>query len=90
VHPEVARQLADRVRAVLAVDGRPADVGLSTTGVAGPGPQDGHPAGTVYLGFAIAGRVFADLLQLSGDREAVRRASVSESLLRLQQELGST
>ena len=89
VHPEVARQMADRVRTVLAVDGRSADVGLSTTGVAGPGPQDGHPEGTVYLGFAIEGRVFSELVQLDGGREAIRRASVSESLLRLQRELAT-
>jgi len=87
VHPEVARQMADRVRTVLAVDGRSADVGLSTTGVAGPGAQDGHPAGTVYVGFAIGDRVVAERLELAGDREAIRRATVSESLLWLQREL---
>jgi nicotinamide-nucleotide amidase len=38
VHPDVARAMADGVRRVLAVDGRPADVGVATTGVAGPEP----------------------------------------------------
>ena len=90
VHPEVARQMADRVRTVFSVNGKPADVGLSTTGVAGPGSQGGHPPGTVYVGFAIAGRVFAERLELGGSREAIRSATVSESLLRLQRELATS
>jgi nicotinamide-nucleotide amidase len=83
VHPEVARQMADRVRIALAVDGVPADIGLSTTGVAGPGPQGGHSAGTVYLGFAIGDDVSSLRLELGGDRAAIRDETVSESLLRL-------
>ena len=83
VHPEVARQMADRVRTTLAVDGEPADIGLSTTGVAGPGPQDGHSAGTVYLGFAIGHDVSSLRLELGGDRAAIRDETVSESLLQL-------
>ena len=31
-----------------------ADICVSTTGVGGPGPEGGHPAGTVYLGWATA------------------------------------
>jgi nicotinamide-nucleotide amidase len=83
VHPEVARQMADRVRSALAVNGVPADIGLSTTGVAGPGPQGEHPAGTVYLGFAIGDDVSSLRLELTGDREAIRNGTVSESLSRL-------
>lgn len=83
VHSEVARQMADRVRVALAVDGVPADIGISTTGVAGPGPQDGHPAGTVYLGFAVGDDVSSLRLELGGDRGAIRDKTVSESLSRL-------
>jgi len=83
VHPLVAKQMALGVRTALAVDGRAADIGISTTGVAGPGPQNGTPAGTVYLGFAIGDRVESVLLQLDGDRQAIRSAVVSESLVRL-------
>ena len=89
VHPEVARQMADRVRTALAVNGVPADIGLSTTGVAGPGPQDGHPAGTVYLGFAIGEDVSSLKLELGGDRAAIREKTVSESLIRLRNALES-
>lgn len=84
VHAEVARQMAERVRTVLAVDGVPARVGLSTTGVAGPGPQDGHPAGTVFIGISIDERTDVWELGLSGDREAIRLAVVSELLTRLE------
>jgi len=80
VHPEVARQMADGVRRALGVDGRPADVGVSTTGVAGPDPQDGKPPGTVFVGVAFAGEVEAIALELSGDRTAVRTATVRAAL----------
>ena len=87
VHPRVAEQMADRVRGALAVDGRPANVGLSTTGVAGPDWQDGQPPGTVFLGIAVGSAVRSVRLQLSGDRGAIRRATVSESLLELSRSL---
>lgn len=78
VQPEVARQMAEGVRRRLG-----ADIGLSTTGVAGPDPQDGHPPGEVWLGFAIGEDVRAVRLALGGDRAAIRRDTVSESLSRL-------
>jgi len=83
VHPEVAAQMAAGVRTHLAVDGRPADIGISTTGVAGPGPEAGHPAGTVFLGFAIGTTVHSTQLGLTGDRDEVRAAVVRESLAAL-------
>ena len=83
VHPQVAEQMADRVRDALAVGGRRADVGLATTGVAGPGAQDGHPAGTVYLGIAIGESVRSLRLSLVCDRQAIREQTVSELLSQL-------
>lgn len=80
VHPEVARQMADRVRGVLAVDGRPADLGIATTGVAGPDPQDGTPVGTVFLGVAMGDEVEAIPLDLPGDRAEVRAATVRAAI----------
>lgn len=55
VHPEVARQMADGVRRVCR-----ADLGLATTGVAGPEPQDGHPVGTVFVAVSGQGLVEAE------------------------------
>ena len=52
---------------------------LATTGIAGPGPVDGIEPGTVWV--AVAGPVSETMeLALSGDREAVRSASVSSAI----------
>lgn len=80
VHPEVAAQMADRVRRVLAVDGRIADIGLATTGVAGPDPQGEHPAGLAYVGIALGDRVEAIELRLDGGRDAVRAGVVARAV----------
>jgi nicotinamide-nucleotide amidase len=80
IDPEVARQMAEGVRWRLGHDGVPADIGLATTGVAGPDPQDGHPVGEVWIGVAIADRSEARGLSLGGDRASIRSATVSESL----------
>jgi nicotinamide-nucleotide amidase len=80
VHPEVAEQMAEGVRHALAVDGTPASIGVATTGVAGPGPQGDHPAGTVFVGFSRDGRSRSFELQLSGDRSQIRAATVSEAV----------
>jgi nicotinamide-nucleotide amidase len=80
VDPEIAAQLADRVRRTCAVAGRPADLGLATTGVAGPDPQDGRPPGTVYLGVASPRGVRSVELTLSGDRASIRRTTVERAV----------
>jgi nicotinamide-nucleotide amidase len=62
-----------------------ADVGLATTGVAGPAEQDGQPVGTVFVGLAIGDDVEAVELRLPGDRRRIREfAAISAmNLLRL-------
>ncbi len=87
VDPDVARQMADRVRRVLAVDSRDADYGLATTGVAGPDPQDGQQPGTVYLGIASAAGIRSVCLRLAGGRAAIREATVQAALAALWQEI---
>ena len=87
VDPEVARQLADGARRRLGHDGAPADIGLATTGVAGPDGQDGHPVGEVWLGLAMEGLVEARGLTIGGDRASIRSATVSESLMYLLEHL---
>lgn len=81
VHPEVARQMAAGVRTALAVGGKPADVGLATTGVAGPESQGGQPVGTVYLGLAVGDRVESVALALSGSRSQIRSATVNAAVV---------
>ncbi|RYP81403.1 CinA family protein [Nocardioides guangzhouensis] len=59
-----------------------ADLGLATTGVAGPGPQDGVPAGTVWVAVSAVGWTATEVLSLSGDRDEVRQGAC-EAVLRL-------
>ena len=88
VHPEVARQLAAGVRERLAVQGRPADVGVATTGVAGPDPQGGRAVGTVFVGISSSAGTRAVELTLSGDRAGIRRGVVKRAVEELAAELG--
>jgi nicotinamide-nucleotide amidase len=50
-----------------------ADVGLSTTGVAGPTEQEGQPVGTVFFGYCIDGVTTTAHVRLPGDREQIRQ-----------------
>lgn len=88
VHPDVALQMADGVRRALTADGAPADVGLSTTGVAGPDPQGGQQPGTVFVGLAVGDGVEVLALTLEGDRDSVRRRTVDRVLARLLELVG--
>lgn len=80
VHPEVARQMAEGVRHAVVVDGRDADVGIATTGIAGPDSPDGQPVGTVYVGVSAPGGSSVLTLQLEGDRDAIRAETVRQAL----------
>lgn len=62
-----------------------ADIGLATTGVAGPDEQDGQPVGTVFLGLAMNGETEVERIGLPGRRDTVRQlATISLlNLLRL-------
>lgn len=75
IQAAVAEQMATGVRARLG-----ADVGLATTGVAGPDPQDGHPPGEVWIAAATPTGVTSMHLELGGDRAAVRRETVDAVL----------
>jgi nicotinamide-nucleotide amidase len=88
IDPDVARAMAEGARERLALEGRPADHGLATTGAAGPDPQDGHAPGTVWIGYADAAGAGAELVQLTGDRDAIRRAAVDAALAVLADRLG--
>ncbi|MFK4730075.1 nicotinamide-nucleotide amidohydrolase family protein [Agromyces mediolanus] len=87
VHPEVARQMARGARSALAVDGRDAELGIATTGVAGPDPQDGRAPGTVFLGVSSDAGDRAVELRLAGDRAAIRAETVRLAVRELRREL---
>jgi nicotinamide-nucleotide amidase len=69
VSAECALAMAQGVRTAFGTD-----VGLATTGVAGPTEQDGRPVGTVFVGLAMSDRP-AEAVErsLPGDRERIRQ-----------------
>lgn len=69
VDPDVAAAMASGARRRLG-----ADVGLATTGVAGPAAQDGHPPGTAHVAVVTPRGVHVRSLAVPGDRAAVRAA----------------
>jgi nicotinamide-nucleotide amidase len=75
VYAPVAAAMAEGVRERLA-----ATIGVSTTGVAGPGPQDGQPAGTVHIAVSLSGDTVVRTIALAGDRDEVRRLTVERVL----------
>jgi nicotinamide-nucleotide amidase len=80
-----ARAMAAGVRQLLG-----ADVGLATTGVAGPDEQDGQPVGTVFLGLALGEHVEAREVRLPGDPDRVRQYAVISVLDLLRRRLLGT
>ena len=65
------------------------DWSISTTGVAGPGPSGGVPAGRVWI--AVSGPNllnFSEELSLSGDRDQVRMATIARALAAFTRILG--
>jgi PncC family amidohydrolase len=76
VSPEVAEAMAEGARKAAG-----ADIGLSVTGIAGPGggtPE--KPVGTVYIGISLKDKVFAKRFFFHGDRKAIREATSGAAL----------
>lgn len=87
VDPEVAALMAAGVRSALL-----ADIGVSTTGVAGPEAQCGVLPGTVFIGLdaTIDDRLIQEVrrLDLAGGRSAIRAATVIAALDLVREVLG--
>ena len=79
VSRQTAAEMAENVRRLLS-----ADIGVATTGVAGPERQEGRPAGTVYV--AVASAAGIDVIardgadHLVGNRAAIRSQVVDLAL----------
>ena len=80
VSEEVARAMAEG-----ALVHSHANFGVAVTGIAGPGgATQGKPVGTVWLALAQRGAATrSELLQIGGDRSAVREQTVQHALARL-------
>jgi len=83
VSAEVAVQMAARVR-----DKFKADIAISTTGNAGPEKGDSDAeVGTVYIGFAIAEKVYSEKFELGQPREKVIERAVNKALEHIYKEI---
>lgn len=85
VDEEVARDMAIRVRELFETSW-----GISTTGVAGPGEHEGHPAGTVIVGIAheeLSGGCVTERVQLSGSRTEIRKAAIHVAMENLWEQI---
>ena len=79
----VSRQTAEEM-ARGAAKAANADVGLSTTGIAGPGGGTlEKPVGLIYVGCYIGGKAYVEECHFSGTREENRRDAVEAVLLLL-------
>jgi nicotinamide-nucleotide amidase len=75
VHRDVAVAMAHGARRRL-----DAAIGVATTGVAGPDPVDGQPAGTVHVAVVTAAGPAHRALALAGDRQQIRQHTVEHAL----------
>jgi nicotinamide-nucleotide amidase len=75
VSAETARALAEA-----AAERFEADLGVATTGVAGPAPQEGHPPGTVHVAAHARGRTETRSMRARGDRSFIRGLAVTAAL----------
>ncbi|MFN3865302.1 MAG: CinA family protein [Demequina sp.] len=82
VSREVAEAMAAGVRRVMT-----ANIGIATTGVAGPEPHGGQAPGTVWVAVDLDGTVTARRLQVEGDRGSVARGAVAGALALVHQVL---
>jgi nicotinamide-nucleotide amidase len=76
VSRETAGKMAEGVRGAIG-----ADIGLSVTGIAGPGggtPQ--KPVGTVYMGLAVKEGVYVRRHMLAGSRLSIKQQSADRAL----------
>lgn len=75
ISPECAEAMAYQARRVFR-----ADMAVAATGVAGPEEQESRPVGTVFVAVATATELQTARLSFSGNRRAVRQATVEAAL----------
>lgn len=75
VSAEVAQSMAEGTRRKLGVD-----IAVSATGMASPGNPEEPPAGTVFVGVSTRHGTYAIPLQLTGNRQEVRRQTAEQAI----------
>lgn len=90
VDAEVAAQMATGVRQRFAkinqLDSQKV-IGISTTGVAGPGESEGKPQGTVFIGISSSAGDAVYAYDFLGTRDEVRKQTVDAALQSLWEQL---
>lgn len=71
-----------------AADALGAEVGIGTTGVAGPEPHDGEPVGSVWIAVTAPTGTSTRHLELTGDRASIRSQTVAACFALLAEDLG--
>ncbi len=78
---DLARGVVSRAVAIAMATGAStvlgADIGIGTTGVAGPDPHDGEPAGSVWIAVCGPDGTRSRHLTIPGERQEVRRQTVA-------------
>ncbi len=79
VSKQTAAAMAQEVKGVFG-----ADIGLSTTGIAGPsGGSKAKPVGLVYVGLAVEGKTVTARHRFKGTRRAIKMQTVETALTML-------
>lgn len=75
VSEETALEMSNHIRKIMSTD-----IGISTTGVAGPGKSEGHEVGLVYISVASEERTIVKKLNFSSKltREEIRNKTAEE------------
>jgi nicotinamide-nucleotide amidase len=61
-----------------------ATVSVATTGVGGPDPEEGEPAGTVYIATCLEGRTHVVRREFDGDPAAIIEQTIGAALTQLE------
>ena len=75
ISEQVALEMAINVRTIMK-----SDIGISTTGVAGPEKSAGFAPGLVFVAISIGDHNMCQKLELTGDRSKIRNQTVQEIL----------
>jgi PncC family amidohydrolase len=78
-----AQQMASSVRQLLG-----SDLGIATTGEAGPDPEEDVPVGTLFVGVADRDSVRVHHIVLSGGPDEIRASAAEMALLHLRRRAG--
>jgi nicotinamide-nucleotide amidase len=82
-HGAVSEPVA-RAMAFGAIRHSAAEISIAVTGVAGPtGGSAAKPVGTVWFGFSVHGALHSEVQHFTGDRAAVREATVRHAFQRV-------